>query len=228
MMKFMTLSLITILMTFSSALVAQTTLVKVVIGELYKGSADLGYGMTAKEILDAIYDEARINHTTTYMPDKQAIQAVITGRYDALDVRIGKLEHDNSQSLIKVNVPLANIDIYILSVGKKSDLSLKDLHDRNVAAVRGAVYANIIKHYKTLSLVTAEEAALMLINGEADVWVAATQSYESVKEKYPAIHFSSSPVSREYLYHYLHKSQLHLLKPLEASAEYFMKDKLIE
>ncbi|CAM3939281.1 transporter substrate-binding domain-containing protein [Vibrio aquimaris] len=227
MKKFIAVSLIAMMMTFSSVLVAQSTLVKVAIGELYKGSVDLGYGMTAIEILDAVYDEARINYTTTYMTDKHAIQAVVTGQYDALDMRIGELEYDYSQSLVKVNVPLGNIDIYILSVGEKSELSLKDLHDKNVVSVRGAVYTNIIKHYKTLSLVTAEEAALMLSNGEADVWVAATQSYEPVKEKYPAIHFSSSPVSREYLYHYLHKSHQHLLKPLEASAEVVMKDKLI-
>lgn len=228
MMKLTALFLITILITFPPVLVAQTTLVKVAIGDLYKSNADLGYGMTAKEILDAIYEEARINHTTTYMPDQHAIQSVITGQYDALDMRIGELEYDQSQSLVKVNVPLGNIDIYILSVGEKSDLSLKDLHDKNVAAVRGALYTKIIKHFKTLSLVTAEEAALMLTNGDADVWVAATQSYESVKEKYPAIHFSSSPVSREYLYHYLHKSQSKLLKPLEASAEFVMRDKLIQ
>ena len=110
---------------------------KVAIGDLYKSNADLGYGMTAKEILDAIYEEARINHTTTYMPDQHAIQSVITGQYDALDMRIGELEYDQSQSLVKVNVPLGNIDIYILSVGEKSDLSLKDLHDKNVAAVQG-------------------------------------------------------------------------------------------
>ncbi|NOH72634.1 transporter substrate-binding domain-containing protein [Vibrio pectenicida] len=228
MKKLIAVSLIAMMMTFSSVLVAQSTLVKVVIGELYKGSADLGYGMTAKEILDAIYDEARINHTTTYMPDKLAIQSVITGQYDALDLRISELEYDHSQSLVKVNIPLGNIDIYILSVGEKSDLSLKDLHDKNVVAVRGAIYVNKIKHYKNLSLATAEEAALMLTNGEADVWVAATQSYGLVKEKYPAIHVSSSPVSREYLYHYLHKDQSHLLKSLEASAEYVMKSKVIE
>lgn len=223
------ISLISMVMTFSPTLVAQSNVVKVAVGDIYKGKLkDIGYGMTAEEVLNAIYKEARISHEITYMPDELAIQSVLDGQYDALDLRISELEYDHSQSLVKVNVAIGNIDIYIFSLGEHLDLSLQDLHDKDVVSVKGAVYVDKIKHYKSLHLVTSEEAALMLINGDADVWVAAMQSYDFVKEKYPTIHVSSSPVSREYLYHYLHITQSHLLKRLEASAEYVMKNKVIE
>ena len=49
---------------------------------------------------------AGIPYTVTYLPDERAIQSIITGQYDALDLRIGQL--DNEAGLVKVCSARAN------------------------------------------------------------------------------------------------------------------------
>lgn len=204
---------------------AQEDIVHIVIGESYRDqNKKTHYGMTAEEVINAIYSGAGINHEITYMPDERAIQSVLTGQFDALDLRISKLGEDHSQVLVKVDVPLEEFGVYAFSVGEQSYLSLNELKGNNVVSMFGNRYVENIKHYRHLKLVYREEqAALMLMAGRADVWLAPMQSYNIIKDHFPAIKVVSPPLTKGYLYHYLHISNAHLLDSLEASASNFIE-----
>ncbi|MCG7490962.1 transporter substrate-binding domain-containing protein [Vibrio sp. Of14-4] len=204
---------------------AQEEIVHIVIGESYRDqNKKTHYGMTAEEVINAIYSGAGIKYQITYMPDERAIQSVLTGQFDALDLRISKLGEDHSQVLVKVDVPLEEFGVYAFSVGEQSYLSLNELKDKNVVSMFGSRYVENIKHYHHLKLVYRDEqAALMLMAGRVDVWLAPMQSYYAIKDKFPVIKVVSPPLTKDYLYHYLHISNSYLLDALEASASEFME-----
>ncbi|GLT16588.1 hypothetical protein GCM10007938_03640 [Vibrio zhanjiangensis] len=199
--------------------------VKVAIGEGFRGKdKKTRYGMTAEEVLNAIYAGAGIKVELTYMPDERAIQSVLTGEYDALDLRINKFESDHSERLVRVNVPLADFDTYLFSIENKRYSSLAELQNKNVVSMHGTRYVNELSHYQRLKLVYREEqAALMLVAGRADVWLAPMQAYMEVKEKFPTIKLVSPPMTKDHLYHYLHISKSYLREPLEVSAKRLME-----
>ena len=88
--------------------------IKVAIGNIYHDQdATSEYGIQVENDLQAIYSGAGLDATFTYLPNERAIQSVIEGRYDALDMRVSRLEEN--QDLIKVNVPLASFDVYLFS-----------------------------------------------------------------------------------------------------------------
>ena len=174
--------------------------------------------------LQAIYSGVGLTAEFTYLPDERALQAVISGQYDALDMRTTKL--DDEKDLVKVNVPLASFNAYLFTVSGKFYNNLDEIKDEIVVSFHGARYARILKNYKRLYLIhSPEQAALMLKENRASVWLAPEVTYLFLKKKYPKIQIASPVIYQGNLYHYIHISKAHLLKKIEASARAYMMSK---
>ncbi|WP_341659842.1 hypothetical protein [Vibrio sp.] len=202
--------------------------IKVAIGNIYRAQdATSEYGIQAENDLQAIYSGAGLEATFTYLPNERAIQSVIEGKYDALDMRVSRLE--KNQELIKVNVPLASIDVYLFSIEDKFYNSLDEVKDETIVSFHGTRYTKILKDYKHLYLVhKAEQAALMLAKGRAKLWLAPKVTYLFLKDKFPQIKVVSPEVAHIDLYHFIHVSNTHLLDRLEDSAKEYINSKAKE
>ncbi|MFY2508258.1 hypothetical protein ACN3E9_08210 [Vibrio pectenicida] len=187
--------------------------VRVAIGDIYKGSA-------LEDDLKKIYEAAGIDPEFTYLPNERAIQSVVSGQYDALGLRIDVL--DKEESLVRVNVPLQSMDVYLFSANGDFYQGLDKAKDKTFVAILGARYSDMVKIYKQRHLVQSEQqAALMLTKKRADVWLAAYWSYLNIKDEFPDIKVASPSIHKQYLYHYLNVSKSHVIEPLEVSANAF-------
>ncbi|NOH73088.1 transporter substrate-binding domain-containing protein [Vibrio pectenicida] len=213
-MKIPFLRLLFTALLFSSAVLANTgDSVKVAMGDIYKGS-------TLERDLRIIYKAADIDVEFIYLPTERAIQAAASGQYDALDLRIDTL--DEEETLVRVDVPIVVIDVYLLSINDDFYPSLDDVKDKTLVSILGARYSDIAKVYKKRHLVKSEkQAALMLISGRADLWLAPHRTYLKAKEEFPNIKIASPSVYKQYLYHYVHVSKSHLVERLEMSVKAF-------
>ena len=107
--------------------------IKVAIGNIYRDQdATSKYGIQVENDLRAIYSGAGLDAAFTYLPNERAIQSVIEGRYDALDIRISRLEEN--KELIKINVPLASFDVYLFSTEDKFYNSLDEAKDETIVS----------------------------------------------------------------------------------------------
>lgn len=188
-------------------------LVKVAMGDIYKGS-------TLERDLKIIYQAAGIDVEFIYLPNERAIQSAVSGKYDALDLRIDAL--DEEETLIRIDVPIVVIDVYLLSIDDDFYQSLNDIKDKTLVSILGARYSDIATVYKKRHLVKSEsQAALMLTTGRADLWLAPYRSFIKAKEQFADIKIASPSVYKQYLYHYVHVSKSHLVAPLEKSVKEF-------
>ncbi|MBU2897750.1 transporter substrate-binding domain-containing protein [Vibrio hepatarius] len=213
-MKIPFLRLLFTALLFSSAVLANTgDSVKVAMGDIYKGS-------TLERDLRIIYKAADIDVEFIYLPTERAIQAAASGQYDALDLRIDTL--DEEETLVKVDVPIVVIDVYLLSINDDFYPSLDDVKGKTLVSILGARYSDIAKVYRKRHLVKSEkQAALMLTSGRADLWLAPHRTYLKAKEEFPNIKIASPSVYKQYLYHYVHDSKSHLVERLEMSVKAF-------
>ncbi|CAM3886005.1 transporter substrate-binding domain-containing protein [Vibrio aquimaris] len=202
--------------------------IKVAIGNIYRDQdATSKYGIQVEKDLQAIYSGAGLDASFIYLPNERAIQSVISGQYDALDMRVDALEKE--QELLKVNVPLVTFDIYLYTIDGSFYNNLNELKDQTVVSYHGTRYTKVLKNYKHLYLVhNAKQAALMLSKGRVSVWLAPEVSYFFIKDQFPDIKVSSSRIARGNLYHYIHRSNAHILDKLEASAKEYVKSKAKE
>ena len=200
--------------------------VKVAIGDIYKNQDETKkYGIQVERDLRKIYSDAGIQAEFTYLPSERAIQSVIIGKYDALDMRVRALEKE--PQLVKVNVPLVSINLYLYSIDGSKYNRLDDLKDQVVVSFQGTRYTKLLKHYKELYLVqNPKQAALMLTKGRATVWFAPEGYHFYIKQMFPNIKKASPKIASFHLYHYLHISKSHLLGKLEESANHLLKSKL--
>ena len=77
--------------------------------------------------------------------------------------------------------------------------------------MHGTRYIEVLKDYRRLHRVySVDQAALMLMAGRADVWLAPLQSYAFLSQQYPDIKIASPPVDTEDLYHYIRLTKSHL------------------
>ncbi|GLT19704.1 hypothetical protein GCM10007938_34870 [Vibrio zhanjiangensis] len=193
--------------------VQASDLVKVAMGDIYKG-------LTLERDLKIIYQAAGIDVEFIYLPNERAIQSAVSGKYDALDLRIDAL--DKQETLIRIDTPLAVADIYLFSINNDFYQSLNDIKDKTLVSILGARYSDIATVYKKRHLVKSEnQAALMLTTDRADLWLAPYRSYLKVKDEFPIIKVASPSVYKQYLYHYVHVSKSHLVAPLEKSIKEF-------
>lgn len=96
-MKTWFLRILCILLLFANSVSANTdNSVKVAMGEVYKG-------LTLERDLKIIYKAADIDVEFIYLPNERAIQAAVSGQYDALDLRVDTL--DEEETLIRIDVP---------------------------------------------------------------------------------------------------------------------------
>ncbi|NOH70925.1 transporter substrate-binding domain-containing protein [Vibrio pectenicida] len=199
--------------------------IKVAIGNIYRDQDQTSkFGIQVENDLKAIYKGAGLEAKFTYLPNERAIQSVIEGRYDALDMRVSRLEE--RKELIKVNVPLASFDVYLFSIEDKFYNSLDEAKDETIVSFHGTRYTKVLEDYKHLYLVhKAKQAALMLREGRVKLWLAPEVSYLFIKEQFPQIKVVSPMIARGNLYHYIHVSNSHLLPRLEASAKAYIKSK---
>ena len=200
--------------------------IKVAIGNIYKNQDETTkYGIQVERDLQAIYAGSGVKAEFTYLPSERAIQSVMVGEYDALDMRVGMLEKE--PQLVKVDVPLVSIDLYLYSIDGLKYNHLDDLKDQTVVAFQGTRYIKLLKYYKELYLVqNPKQAALMLTKGRATVWFAPEGYYLYIKNMFPNIKKASPRIARFHLYHYLHISKSHLLGKIEDSARNFLQSKL--
>ena len=200
--------------------------IKVAIGNIYRDQdATSEYGIQVENDLQAIYSGAGLDAAFTYLPNERAIQSVIEGRYDALDMRIARLAEN--KELIKINVPLASFDVYLFLIEDKFYDSLDDAKDETIVSFHGARYTKVLENYKHLYLVhKAKQAALMLTKGRAKLWLAPKVTYLFLKDQFPQIKVASPIIARDDLYHYIHVSNAHLVDKLEASAKEYINSKL--
>ena len=199
--------------------------IKVAIGNIYRDQDQTSkFGIQVENDLKAIYKGAGLEAKFTYLPNERAIQSVIEGRYDALDMRVSRLEE--RKELIKVNVPLASFDVYLFSIEDKFYNSLDEAKDETIVSFHGTRYTKVLEDYKHLYLVhKAKQAALMLREGRASLWLAPEVSYLFIKEQFPQIKVVSPMIERGNLYHYINVSNSHLLQKIEASATDYIKSK---
>ena len=195
---------------------------KIAVGEGHRALAkNPNHQLSVETPLSQIYKEANIDVEFVYLPNERAIQSVISGQYDALGLRVDGL--DKEDNLIKVDVPLGSFDVYFISRGDRFINTLEEAQNETVVAIHGARYIEALKQYKKLHLIHSEkQAALMLIGGRADLWLAPLPSYQLVKDIYPEIKISSPVVAKENVYHYIHSSKAHLLERLESAAKRFL------
>ncbi|MCL9780252.1 transporter substrate-binding domain-containing protein [Vibrio sp. S4M6] len=197
----------------------------IAIGNVYR-DAELAkqFGVTLEPDLKYIYNALGIDVRFVYLPNERALRSANQGQYDALDLRIGHLE--NEENLVRVDVPLADMEIFLFSVGPEYYSHLSEIEDKVVAAHLGMRYVEKLKEYKKIYRVdSGMQGAMMLEKGRVDVWFAPKVMYLSLKDKFPQIKVASPVISYEPLYHYIHKSHAHLLPKLESAAKRLMQEK---
>ncbi|CAM3736080.1 transporter substrate-binding domain-containing protein [Vibrio aquimaris] len=220
-MKTWFLRILCILLLFANSVSANTdNSVKVAMGEVYKG-------LTLERDLKIIYKAADIDVEFIYLPNERAIQAAVSGQYDALDLRVDTL--DEEETLIRIDVPGFVMNVYLLSINDDFYQGVDEVKDKTLVSTLGNRYSDIVKVYKKRHLVKSEkQAALMLTTGRADLWLATYSAYLKAKKEFPTIKIASPSVYRKYLYHYVHVSKSHLVEPLEESFKAFNRSKSVD
>lgn len=136
----------------------ETDVINIAIGESYQGDSKITkYGMTVEGIITAIYENAGIPYKVTYLPDERAIQSLITGQYDALDLRINQLAKE--PELVRVNVPLEEIKVHLYAKDGRYYQSLSDAKDKIIVSMHGTRYIEVLKEYKRLHRVHSVDQA---------------------------------------------------------------------
>ncbi|USD35297.1 MULTISPECIES: substrate-binding periplasmic protein [Vibrio] len=199
--------------------------VVIAIGEVYQSKTlNEVVGFTLVDDLKQIYNKLGINVEFAYLPNERAIRAVSEGRYQGLDLRISNLAND--ANMLKVDVPLYYISIYVYGFEGQFYNRLEEVSGKILVSQLGMRFVDKVKDYKRLFLVeNAEQAALMVSKGRADLWLAPEAVYDVLKSKYPDIKPVSSAVLYEPLYHYIHISNRHLLPQLEQAVRELVADR---
>ncbi|MBU2898062.1 transporter substrate-binding domain-containing protein [Vibrio hepatarius] len=220
---------ISFLLSFWPLLVmSEEELVRIAIGNIFRGQDQTAsYGIQIERDLKAIYSGAGLKAEFTYLPNERAIQSVINGEYDALDMRFDAL--DKEKGLMKVNVPLVTINLYLYSTDGSFYNSLDELKDKTVVSFHGNRFTDLLKSKKHLYLIhTPNQAALMLSKGRASVLFAPEISYLFLKEQFPQIKVASPIVAQGSLYHYIGASKRHLLERLEESSKNYVHSQKLQ
>lgn len=187
----------------------------IAIGEIYQSTTlNEIAGFTLIEDLEHIYSKLGVNVDFVYLPNERAIRAVSEGRYQGLDLRISNLAND--KNMVKVDVPLYYISIYIYGFEGQFYTQLEEISDKVLVSQLGMRFVEKVERYKHLYLVErSEQAAMMVSKGRADLWLAPKVVYDILKAKFPGIKPVSKAILHEPLYHYIHVSNKHLLPQLE-------------
>ncbi|MBN3494167.1 substrate-binding periplasmic protein [Vibrio neptunius] len=211
--RYCSLYWLALLICFMRSAVADTAVIA--IGEVYQNpELNKLAGFTLIEDLEFIYQKSGVEIDFVYLPNARAIRAVSQGRYQGLDLRISRLAQD--KNMIKVDVPLYYISIFIYGFEGQFYNELSQVSGKVLVSQLGMKFTEEIESYKALYLVEkAEQAALMVKKGRADLWLAPKVVYEILKAKYPNIKPVSKAIIHEPLYHYIHISNKHLLPQLE-------------
>ncbi|MYM59962.1 transporter substrate-binding domain-containing protein [Vibrio sp. OCN044] len=206
----------------------EVSLVRIAMGEIYRDRDRAErYGITLEKDLRSIYKAAGLKTQFSYLPTARAIRSTIDGEYDALDMRIENLAQE--KSLLRINVPLAAVNIYLYSIEGKFFNNLEELKDETLVAFHGSRYIKALKSYKRLYLVhNIEQAALMLTNRRATVGIGSEFKYLEIAKQFPDIKVASPPIYQNKLYHYIHRSKAHLLEKIEMSAKAYMRTKPLQ
>lgn len=197
----------------------------IAIGEIYQSpTLNEVAGFTLIEDLKYIYQKSGVDVDFVYLPNERAIRAVSEGRYQGLDLRIAKLAND--KNMVKVDVPLYYISIFIYGFEGQFYTELDEIADKILVSQLGMRFVEKVEHYKHLYLVEkSEQAALMVNKGRADLWLAPKVVYDIFKSKFPDIKPVSKAILHEPLYHYIHVSNKHLLPELEQAVRELVKSR---
>ncbi|MFW7522867.1 substrate-binding periplasmic protein [Vibrio ostreicida] len=224
-MKIKIITLLTVALSATPLIASEPEVVEIALGQVYRDSEiNKKFGLSVEGDLERIYINAALQPKFIYLPNERAIKSVLSGQYDALDLRIGSLEQE--ESLLKIDVPLAYMEIYLFTIGDEYYEDLSQLSDKVVVSHHGTRYVKKLKNYKKLHLVQSQkQGALMLSKGRADVWLAPKVMFEALNGGFSNIKLASPAISREPLYHFIHVSKAHLRPQLEESSKAFMQDR---
>ena len=114
-----------IMLLFANSVSANTdNSVKVAMGNIQRLNTRAG--------LEDYYKAADIDVEFIYLPNERAIQAAVSGQYDALDLRVDTL--DEEETLIRIDVPGFVMNVYLLSINDDFYQGVDEVKDKTLVS----------------------------------------------------------------------------------------------
>ncbi len=173
----------------------------------------------SEKILNVVYSRLDIPITMVYMPSKRALLESRSGRVDGTTHRILAIGSEYPE-LIRVPTPINYIEPTVFS--KKKDFTgtgVDSIKNYRIGIMRGARHAELftkdmqdVIQVKTpihlMELLSADRIDIVILSKLNGLWALKELNIESI---YP----SNPPLSRLYLYHYLHKKNHTLVAQID-------------
>lgn len=151
-----------------------------------------------------------------YYPPERALLHSNQGEADAELFRLPIIEHTYT-NLIRVPVPLGTILFYVMTADSTLNVSSWDeIKKRRVVILRGVKHLQMrTEGMKRTQVPNEAQAFFLLQNQRADIYIGANPKVSLLKANASEIYIHPTPIETLHLYHYLHKKNSSLVKPLE-------------
>jgi polar amino acid transport system substrate-binding protein len=175
---------------------------------------------------------ARIGHTIRIvdLPSKRSLAEINKGKYDGELVRIFGIEK-NFPNLIMVDTPAYEVTInaIVRNSSTAQISSWRDLKPYQIAYPRGFIQIrNKTEGMQRVAVSINDQIGEMLIRGHIDIGVLSGIEARHTIGKHSELRIIEKPLHINILYHYLHKKNEHLRKPLSEAFKAMREEGRIE
>ena len=176
------------------------------------------FSKCAKNMVSELYKAIGYDVAFRHLPGERSLAEVNAGNINAELMRIDQMEQ-SYKNLVKVPTPLFRLNARAFTVS--SDIVINtwdDLLPYRVAYELGFKFAERrVKGEQIFKASNGWHPYVMLANDKVDVVIdVSVEADENIKmsKVKRTIHAQPSILDSEYLFHYIHKSKRHLVKPL--------------
>lgn len=176
------------------------------------------FSKCVKTLLSELYRSIGFDVEFRHLPGERSLAEVNAGNISAELMRIDHMEQ-SYRNLVKVPTPLFRLQARAFTVNSDIVISTwDDLSTYRVAYELGFKLAERrVKGKQIFKASNGWHPYVMLANDKVDVVIdVSVEAEENIKmsKVKRAIHAQPSILDSEYLFHYIHKSKRHLVKPL--------------
>lgn len=171
-------------------------------------------------ILREAYRSLGMDLQLKYYPPERSLLHSNQGDVDGELFRLPVIENKYT-NLKRVDVPLGTIDFYV--VVADTALTIQDWSDignKRVIILRGIKHLQLRTEGMKVTQVSSERKAFYLLqNGRADMYIGVNPRVSLKRAKVEDLYIKYPPIETLTKYHYLHKKNTHLIKPIKAVLE---------
>lgn len=167
-------------------------------------------------IMREAYRNLEIEISLKHYPPERALLLSDQGEFDGELFRLPVIE-ERYKNLVRVNVPLGYIHFCVVSADSSMKItSWNDIGEKRVAILRGIKHLQMRTEGMKRTQVDDEANAYKLLqNGRADIYIGVNQDIRLKEYSADNLFIIKPPIETLSQYHYLHRSNSDLKKPVE-------------